>query len=764
LRYFLKLPLVVLATAALVLSSCTSMDSQTPGTGSTTGVTTAVAPEGLTVGGAPATDPLNLDKIPREVPNQAPPAPAPIVPSVATLYRGTDEVIRMPAPQQPVQYFGDAVSLNFEQAPLTEVVHAIMGDILGLDYVVEHPIDGEITLRTRTPVPRDQLLGILESLLQANKALMVRDSGGRFFISASGQMSKLKPSVAASTSGVVGYSTIVVPLQYISAANMAEILRPVAEEGSFVRIDSVRNLLMLAGSRAQLEGWQDIITTFDVDLLKGMSVGIFPIENSPIEEIETALSTLLGKDGGGGGGGGGLAEDVAGIGSMVRIIPVARLNSIMVVTPRAQYLERIKVWIERLDLAPDANFEQRLYVYPVQNTSATHLADMLSVIFAEPGGNGKSGKAGVAPGLTPEKVSSPSGSEGGISEPTSKSSSNSMSGSTTTSARKSSKGSAESADRSVTVGGMRVVADEQNNALLIYATGKEYRKIESALERLDIAATQVIIEASIIEVTLTDKLEYGLEWAFNTNLGNGYNGLARLVDQIPLLPKATGFSYSVIDSSGDVRAVLSALAEDNLLNVISSPSVMVLDNQTAEIQVGEQVPVTTGTTTTDGGNTTQSIDYKDTGVQLTVTPSVNAGGMVTMDVEQSVTDVGAVNPSQSGNRSFLQRKVTSRVAVRSSESVVLGGLIRENKSDGSSGIPILHSLPVIGALFGNKAQDTARTELLVVITPRVIYSDSDLRDVSRQMRSQMQGLELIDVSKSSSFLTDKDSHGQAKSQ
>ncbi len=446
------------------------MDSQTPGTGSTTGVTNEIAPEGLTVGGAPATDPMKLDEMPRdEVPNQAAPELAPTVPSVPTLYRGTDEVIRMPAPQQPVQFFGDAVSLNFEQAPLTEVVHAIMGDILGLDYVVEHPIDGEITLRTRTPVPRDQLLGILESLLQANKALMVRDSGGRFFISASGQMSKLKPSVAASTSGVVGYSTIVVPLQYISASNMAEILRPVAEEGSFVRIDSVRNLLMLAGSRAQLEGWQDIITTFDVDLLKGMSVGIFPIENSPIEEIETALSTLLGKDG----GGDGLAEDVAGIGSMVRIIPVARLNSIMVVTPRAQYLERIKVWIERLDLAPDANFEQRLYVYPVQNTSATHLADMLSVIFAEPGGSGKSGKAGVAPGLTPEKVSSPSGSEGGISESTT----NSTPGSTTTSAKKSSNSSAASADYSVTVGGMRVVADEQNNALLIYATGKEYRKI-----------------------------------------------------------------------------------------------------------------------------------------------------------------------------------------------------------------------------------------------------------------------------------------------
>lgn len=703
----------------------------------------------VSVSGAPMSPSQGASQ---EVPNKSAEDIGAYTPSEPTLYRGTDEVIRMPAPQQPIQLFGDAVSLNFEQAPLIEVVHAIMGDILELDYVVEHPIDGEVTVRTRTPVPRDQLLGILESLLQANKALMVRDRDGRFFISASGQMSKLKPSVAASTSGVVGYSTIVVPLQYISASNMAEILRPVAEEEAFVRVDSMRNLLMLAGSRTQLEGWQEIITTFDVDLLKGMSVGIFPIENSSMEDIEAALSSLLGKDGGAEGGEG-VAESVAGLGSMVRIIPVTRLNSIMVVSPRAHYLERIKVWIERLDQAPDSNVEQRLYVYPVQNSSAGHLADLISTIFSGGEGSGSSGagKASVAPGLTPERVSSSDGSSG---DPDSEVSIGSNA----------SNNSAASTGKTVTVGGVRVVADEQNNALLIYATGKEYRKIEAALARLDIAATQVIIEASIIEVTLTEELEYGLEWAFNTNLGNGYDGLARLVERIPLLPKASGFSYSVTDSSGDVRAVLSALADENLLNVISSPSVMVLDNQTAEIQVGEQVPITTGSSVTDGGVVTNSIQYKDTGVHLSVTPSVNAGGMVTMDVEQSVTDVGAVNPSQEGNRSFLERKITSRVAVRSSDSVVLGGLIRENKSDGSSGIPVLHDLPYVGALFGSKAKDNNRTELLVIITPRVVYSDADLRDVSRQMRSQMQGLELIDVSKSSSFLTDKTSDGQPKSE
>jgi len=707
----------------LLVSSCTSMEQPR----SASVVPAGSAAEGLTVSAAPATDTLPPEASPEaQLPNQSAQEMGPYVPSEPTLYSGTDQVIRMPAPQTPVRFIGEAVSLNFEQAPLTEVVHAILGDILELDYMVEHPISGEVTLRTRTPVPRDELLGILESLLQANNALMIRDDEGRFFISASGQMSKLKPSIAASTAGVVGYSTVIVPLQYISARNMAEILRPVADEAAFVRIDDLRNLLMLAGSRTQLEGWQEIITTFDVDLLQGMSVGIFPIENSSLEEVAMALTSLLGE----GGAAEGLPEGMAGLGSAARIIPIERLNSIMVVAPRAHFLQRIKLLIDRLDQAPDENLERRLYVYPIQNTDANHLAELLSSVFAGSGGGGKSRNAGIAPGLTPETVSSSDIDAAGDAEAAG------FDG-------------AAQATNSVVLGDVRVVADEENNALLIYATGKEYRKIESALERLDIAPTQVIIEASIIEVTLTDNLQYGLEWSFNNDLGDDYTGIGKLVDGLAIGAGVPGFSYSVINSSGDIKAVLNALADNDLLNVISSPSVMVLDNQTASIQVGDQVPIQTGSTITDGGTTISSITYKDTGVQLSVTPSVNAGGMVTMEVDQSVTDVGPVDVTGAGERTFLERKIISRVAVRSGESVVLGGLIRENKGEGSSGIPLLHNLPVIGALFGTKTQEGNRTELLVVITPRVIYSDSDLRDVSREMRSQLQGLELIDQSRSS---------------
>jgi len=294
---------------------------------------------------------------------------------------------------------------------------------------------------------------------------------------------------------------------------------------------------------------------------------------------------------------------------------------------------------------------------------------------------------------------------------------------------------------------VRVVADEESNALLIYSTGIQYRIIKTALEQLDQEATQIIIEASIIEVTLTDNLQYGLEWTFSNEIGNDREGtglLTSVASDALSLPSVQGFSYSVVNSAGDIKAVLTALAEDKLLNVISTPSVMVLDNHDAYIHVGDQVPVQSSTTQTDGGNTIQSIEYKDTGVQLNVRPSVNAGGLVTMQIEQSVTDVGEIDLA-TRQRSFNERSIMSRVAVRSHESVVLGGLIRENASSSESGIPFLHTLPLIGPLFGSTVKEDRRTELLVIITPRALYNEQDLREVSEQMRSQIRHMELIEL-------------------
>ena len=620
------------------------------------------------------------------------------------IFIGNDEGAKLPPARPPIRLDGDAVMLNFEQAPLNEIIHTILGDTLGLDYVIENQVPGEITLRTRSPIPRDQLLPILESLLRNNNVLMIRGPNDRFFISASANIRSTVPSFVSAPGA--GFSNVIVPLQYISAAEMAEILKPVARDDAFVRVDQGRNLLILAGTQLQLEGWLDIVTTFDVDQLAGKSVGIFPLANSTVEELFKELEHILSASGPEGGEGG--------IASMVRILPVERLNSIMVVSPRAHYIATVQKWIEELDSIEDPLSEPVLQVYPVRNSNAGQLASLLSTIYGG-GSSGSSKAGGVAPGMT--QATSGGGSGGAP------------------------KRSAQPSGGSFTLGDdteVRIVSDDYNNTLLVYATPYEYQKIERILSQLDVVATQVLIEASIVEVTLTDDLQYGLEWAFNNNLGGGDSGRGLLDVGGGLQPQA-GFSYTVTNSAGVAKAVLNALAEDSLINVISTPSVMVLDNHTASINVGDQQPIQSQSTVTNGGNVQNSITYKDTGVQLTVTPSVNDGGLVTLDIEQSVTDVGPVDAA-TRQRSFLQRAVSSRVAIRSGESVVLGGLIRDNETEGQSGVPVLKDIPLLGALFSTTTVASTRTELLIFITPRVMESDQDLRDVNLEMRSRMQGL------------------------
>jgi general secretion pathway protein D len=630
--------------------------------------------------------------------------------STPSVFIGNDTNILMPPPKSAVSLDGDAVMVNFEQAPLAEVVHSILGETLGLDYVIEHPIKGEITLRTRSPIPRDQLLPILESLLRNNNVLMIRGPEDRFFISGAANARTTVPSFESSAAG--GFSNVIIPLQYISAAEMAEILKPVAPSDAFVRVDGRRNLLILAGTQLQLEGWLDIVTTFDIDQLAGVSVGIFPLTNSTAEEIFLELEQILAETSGDTPG--------AGLISMVRVMPVERLNSIMVVSPRANYIRTVGEWIDALDGIEDEGSEPTLHVYPVKNGNAAQLATLLSTIYADSragGGTGGPTRQGVAPGMTQS-------STGGLSSDMPQRNGTSSAGQ----------------GASFDLGdGIRVVSDDFNNSLLVLATPYEYQKIERTLLKLDVVATQVLIEASIIEVTLTDGLEYGLEWAFDNNLGGGDTGRGVLDLGGGLGPNVPGFSYTVADSASAVKAVVNALAEKSLINVISTPSVMVLDNHTAAIHVGDQQPIRSASTITTGGNVQNSIQYKDTGVKLEVTPSVNDGGLVTLDIDQSITDVGPVDAA-TGQRSFLERNVSSRVAIRSGESVVLGGLIRDNESQGRSGVPLLMDIPGLGALFSTTNTVSSRTELLIFISPRVVEGLQDLRDLNAEMRDRMKGL------------------------
>jgi len=622
------------------------------------------------------------------------------------VFIGSDLPVAMPPPPPPIRISGDAVQLNFEEAPLSDVVHSILGDILEQDYLLEAAIDGNVTIRTRSPIPRDQLLPTLESVLQANGAYMVRGPDNRWFVSTSNSLLSRLPSFQSAPSS--GFTNVVIPLQYIGATEMSEILSPVAAEGAFVRVDNRRNLLILAGTQRQLEGWLDIITIFDVDQLAGMSVAVIPLENTQVTDVYTELEQILSSDG----------QEGLALGGMVKVTPIERLNSLLVVSPRANYLDQVQKWVDALDGIGNASSEPTLYVYPIKNGNASQLASLLSTIFDGQGVTGAGKKQGVAPGLQQQS----SGSGGGAAKP--------------------STGGGGLSASAINLGDeIKVVSDDYNNSLLIYAAAQDYRRLERILDKLDVVATQVLIEASIVEVTLIDELEYGLEWAFQNNLGGGDTGtgMLNLTPAGAFGPKVPGFSYTIANSAEAVRVVLNALAEDSLINVISTPSIMVLDNHSASIHVGDQQPVQGQSTITNGGNVQTSIQYKDTGVQLDVKPSVNDGGLVTMEIMQSVTDVGPVDPATK-QRSFLERNVSSTIAVRSGESVVLGGLIRDNATSAESGVPFLKDIPGLGALFSSTSESVVRTELLVFITPRVLEGEGDLRAINQEMRDRMKGL------------------------
>ena len=724
--------------------------------------------------------------------------------------RGNDQMFK-PGNTGPATIKGPATSFNFQDAPTAEVVQVMLRDLLKVEYVVHPPLPGTITLVTRSPISADKAFNLLESALQINGVVMARDSRGTYHVGTPEALSTIvaAPRLAGKGALPPGYGAIIIPLEYLGAQEMANILQPLIKSDALVRVDTMRNVLVMRGTRAEAEGWLDLVNTFDVNILRGMSVGVFPLKHTSPEEVQAALQLLSGSTPSAGGAGAGalaaaaaggpgpggtrqsaaraaaaaaaaaragapagapggagatsLGANALGEGSplfgAVRVMPIERLNAVLVVTPRSAYLDEIRYWIEQFDRPNMNSAEPQLFVYKVQNGSADHLAALLNGIY---GGTtdtttGATGATGVAPSLgTSSNTSnafgntSRTGFGSGFGSASNAFGANPLNRNVPTSQQQATVSGTTTLGQSV-----RVMADRINNTLLIHAKPSEYDRIEATLKRLDLQRAQVLIEATIVEVTLGDDLQYGLQWAFNNGFGNGYGG-SGIVSQsggIALPAGSTrynlnagsaagaGFTYALSNSAGSVVGMLKALSEKSQVKVISSPSLLVLDNHAATITVGTQQPVNVGGgyVTSGGVVTTGNIQYRDTGVMLGVTPSVNAGDLVTLDINQQVTDVGAVGVGTE-QPTFTQRQIQSQVAVRSGETIVLGGLIKDNASSGSNGIPLLSSIPVIGGLFGSQTKNNTRTELLVVFTPRVVRSDEDIRSISRELRDRMSGL------------------------
>lgn len=640
----------------------------------------------------------------REAPELAPAEPAAEKPS-PQIMPGTDEFVG--AASSPAASAGDEemLDIDLDGVSIADAADLVLGDILGVNYALEEGLSGSITIKTAAPVSRSAVLSIFESALEAKGAALIEE-GGIYRISPA-EKAILGPrsySVgrASEFQTGAGFGVQVVPLRYISASEMERILKPISTPGAIMRVDRARNLIMLSGSRRELDSLLEAIRLFDVDWLKGMSFALLPVKSADPKAIADELATVFAN---------GSNQPLDGL---VRFVPNERLNAVLVISSRASYLDEARKWIDRLD-NPEASGGDQVFVYNVQNRSAEALAGVLQGFF---GGGGARAQANgiVQPGLTPETVGS--------------------AGSPVDGAEAAAEGAG--AFREAVGGDIRIVADDENNALLVYASPYEYQRISSMLEKLDTLPSQVMIEATIAEVTLNDQLKHGLTWFFNNaesrfTFSDAASGAVG--SSFP------GFSYLFTET--DARVALNAIASVTDVKVVSSPTLMVLDNKTARLQVGDEVPIATqaivGTDNPDAP-LRNSISFRDTGVILNITPRVSDSGVVVLDIEQEVSSVTSTTTSGIDSPTIQQRRIETSVAVHDGESLALGGLIEDSRNVTSAGVPYLSKIPFLGEAFKSKKKEVGRTELLVLITPRVVRDRNEARQVTDEFRDKLESI------------------------
>lgn len=607
-------------------------------------------------------------------------------------------------------------SINFDAADIGEVSKIILSDMLEENYILNPAVKGSITLQTTKPLHKDDLLPTLETLLRVNGAVLIKRNGVYRIEPDAKGVHTADASILVSEQLGTGYQVKVIPLEYVGVIDMAEVIKPVVPASAIIRIDVARNLLFVAGTKTELEKIINLVNTFDVNYIEGMSFGLYPLENTEVGSTIADIENIFNK---------GEQNPLSG---MLRFISIKHLNAILVVTQQREYLKEAKKWIDRLDQQNGVIGEGGVIVYKVQHVDASELAATLSAVISGIAPT-KSKSISVAPGQSLARIDNKVKKSGKVAK--------------VTTSRSQGNASLE---------GVIIIPDEPNNALIIMAEPQQYRTLSKIIKHLDVMPLQVLIDASIVAVKLDDDLAYGVEWMFRNSGPNGLQGVGAsgvfdLDSATSLAAKsaAGGFTYGLLTSGNDIRLIFTALVKDNRINVLSAPSLMVLNNEEARIKVGYSVPIRKAeSTNTSGGATnpiqTSAIEMLDTGVILKVKPRVNASGQVVLEIDQSVNTASETTSSAIDSPTILKRQIQTKVAVLSGESIVLGGLINETHTYDNTGIPYLKDIPYVGWLFGTIGKKVVKDELIVVITPRVVANKFDARKVTDEFKRKLTGI------------------------
>ncbi len=577
---------------------------------------------------------------------------------------GTDDFMNEPRGDKDLFQVSEngAITLNLVDVPIEQAAKAVLGDALKKNYTIKPGVEGSVTLQTTRPLSEKALLETFQTILELNGAALQTSGGLITIVPRAGAAQRIARTGQPQT---IGSRVVAMPLEYIGTAEMIRLLDPIA--GETVRLQPIpnRNILLISGTRDEINAAIDAVNLFDVDVLKGKSVGLYRLRAAEPEAVVEELNLIF------------ETADGGSLQNVVSFIPSQRLSAVIVVSSRSKYLAQAERWIRDLDRTAGGE-KRRPNVYSLQNRSATELApilaEMVDDVVKEEGTTGTEGKP-------------------------------------------------------------RVVADDTKNAIIVWGNNNEQESFSRLIQTLDTTPVQVLLEATIAEVTLNDELNFGLRWFFESG-----DASATFSDASNGAVASTFPGLSFLFQGTDARVALNALAAVTDVDVVSSPSLLVVDNQEARLQIGDEVPIATQQvrdTSDPAAPIVNTISFRDTGIILKVKPRVSRSGQVVLDIEQEVSSVSNTTTSGIDSPTISTRKIETSVVVSDGQTIALGGLIEESRNRTNSKVPGAGDVPVIGALFRSRKDKVQKTELLVLITPRVIRNGHESQSITAELRKRI---------------------------
>lgn len=606
---------------------------------------------------------------------------------------------------------GPGVVFNFDNADLYEVIR-VMAEIMKINYIIDPRVKGVVNIHTSGHIPSEDVYPIFQSILKLNGATAIKrenfyeiiplpEAKKRF-------ISPLAPEEKDKLIPEERYIIQIIPLKYISVSEVSKLVKPFLSDGADIVEHPPHNILILADVATNVKKALEIINLFDIDIFTDLRVRIYPVFNADVTEIAKEMERIFSSFEVS-------TKSARGVG--ITFTPITRINSLLVVSSIPNIFEKVEGWLKELDKTPPEETKLGVFVYYVQNVKAKDLADVLKEVFI---GKVKEKKEiPKAPEPTPRGVKP-------APQPTP--------------AKKEEEGVLPEGEITISV-------DETTNSLIIKAYERDYRRMLETIKKLDIYPKQVVIEVLLAEITLDENTQFGVEFMrlLDTASRGRYAQEFTLGTTPPTTIPGFGIRYSIVEAAGRFSSAIKAAADEGRLKVISSPHILASNNKEAKIQIGSSQPVLTSTYTTTATATTNvvegTIEYKDIGIILSVTPRISDGGLVTLEIyiEDSSVDTTAL-----GNLPavpvFGKRTAKTILSIMEGQTIVIGGLIKDSKNVVKTGVPVLSRIPILGALFGTQQYTVNKTELIILMTPHIITSTQQSEEVTREFREKVEGI------------------------